>query len=429
MAKLSRRAALIALSSVFAAACAPAAPAQPTAAPKTEAKPAATTKPAAPAASPAASPAGSPITASQIASPPVPASPVASPSPGASPAAKPAGQAAPATSGAAGAWPPPRGSVVAQAPAGKAWTLGIVQFVSHPALDATREGALKALADNGFQDGQNLKVDYQNGQGDVGTVNSIAQRFKDANPDLVIAIATPPFQAMLNVSKGDGKPRMVFSSIADPYAAAAGVIKSPTDKPAHVTGMQALAPVEDAMRLAKTVVPSARRYGMIWNPTEANSEVVTRIARESAPRVGVELIEQTVSKADEVLQAAQALVTKGIDIFFISTDSTVVSAFEAVVKVANENKKPLFANDPASASRGAAAALGIDYEQVGYESGQQAAIVLSGQKTTAELPVERATLGFLAVNTAAALEQGVTFPPEVLTQVRETFKDIVPAKR
>jgi len=301
--------------------------------------------------------------------------------------------------------------------------------VSHPALDATREGALKALDDNGFKNGQNLRVDYQNGQGDVGTVNSIAQRFRDANPDLVIPIATPPFQAMLSVSQADGKPPMVFSSIADPYSAAAGIIKSPTDKPAHVTGMQALAPVEEAMRLAKTVVPAARRFGIIWNPTESNSEVVTRLAREAAPKIGVELIEQTVSRADEVLQAAQSLVTKGIDLFFISTDSTVVSAFEAVVKVANENKKPLFANDPASAGRGASAALGIDYEQVGYESGQQAAIILSGQQTTAQMPVQRATLGFLAINTAAATEQGVTFPAEVLTQVRQTINEIVPAKR
>jgi len=328
-----------------------------------------------------------------------------------------------------GAWPPARGSVIAQAPAGKTWNLAIVQFVSHPALDATREGALKALDDNGFKSGQNLKVDYQNGQGDVGTVNSIAQRFKDSNPDLVIPIATPPFQAMLNVSKNDSRPPMVFGAIADPYAAAAGVIKSATDKPAYLTGIQALAPVEEAMRLAQTIVPSARRYGIIWNPTEANSEVVTKLAREAAPKLGIELVEQTISKADEVLQAAQALVTKGIDLFFISTDSTVVSAFEAVVKVANENKKPLIANDPASAGRGAAAALGVDYEQSGYEAGQMAALVLSGQKTTAEIRVERTVSGFLAVNLAGAAEQGVTFPPEVLAQVRETFRDIVPTKR
>jgi len=268
---------------------------------------------------------------------------------------------------------------VAQAPAGKNWSVGIIQFVSHPALDAARKGTLEALADNGFKEGTNLKVDFQNGQADVGTVNSIAQRFKDANPDVVVAIATPPYQAMLNVAKSDGKPSIIFNSIVDPFAVSGGIVKSPTDKPPFVTGLQALPPVMDAMTVAQRCVPAAKKYGLIWNPTEANSVVVTGIARESAPKLGVELVEQTVSKPDEVLQAAQALVAKGIDLFFVSTDSTVVAALEAVVKVASDSKKPLFGNDPSSAARGAAAALGIDYEQVGYESGQMAAIFLSGK--------------------------------------------------
>ena len=322
---------------------------------------------------------------------------------------------------------PARGSVVGQAPSGKNFSVGIIQFVSHPALDAARMGTIKALEDNGYKDGQNLKIDYQNGQADVGTVNSIAQRFKDANPDLVVAIATPPYQAMLKVSGSDGKPPLVFNSIVDPFAVSGGVLKTPTDKPNWVTGLQALPPVEDAMKLAQRCVPAAKKFGIIWNPTEANSVVVTGVAREAAKKLNVELIEQTISKSDEALQAAQALVTKGIDLFFISTDSTVVAAFEAVVKVANDSKKPLFANDPSSAARGAAAALGIDYEQVGYESGQMAAMFLAG-KPMSEIPVQKASLGLLAINTKSADAQGVKFPDDVMKEVKQTYNEIAVPK-
>ena len=412
MQRISRRAALLAWSGLVLTACAPSTATAPTAPAKTEAKPTEAPKPAAPA-SPGASPAAA-------------ASPAASPAAGASPAASPAASPSPAAA-ATGAWPPARGSVVGQAPAGKSFNLAIIQFVSHPALDAARKGTIEALADNGFKEGTNLKVDYQNGQGDVGTVNSIAQRFKDANPDLVVAIATPPFQAMMNVAKGDGKPPIVFNSIVDPFAASGNIVKTPTDKPLFVTGLQALPPVEDAMRMAQKCVPTAKKFGIIWNPTEANSVVVTGVARDSAPKLGVELIEQTISKSDEALQAAQALITKGIDLFFISTDSTVVAAFEAVVKVANDNKKPLFANDPSSAARGASAALGIDYEQVGYESGQMAAMFLSG-KPMSEIKVEKASLGLLAINTKAASEQGVTFPADVMKDVKQTYNEIAAPK-
>lgn len=314
-----------------------------------------------------------------------------------------------------------------QAPAGKNFSVGIIQFVSHPALDAARMGTIKALEDNGYKEGTNLKLDYQNGQADVGTVNSIAQRFKDAGHDLVVAIATPPYQAMMNAIKDSGKPPLIFNSIVDPFAAAKDIVKSPTDKPPYVSGLQALPPVEDAMKIAQKSVPSAKKFGIIWNPTEANSVVVTGVARDSAKNLGIELIEQTVSKPDEVLQAAQALLTKGIDLFFVSTDSTVVAAFEAVVKVAIDNKKPLFANDPSSAQRGAAAALGIDYEQVGYESGQMAAMFLSGKPMT-EIKIEKASLGLLAINTKAAADQGVVFPADVLSQAKQTFAEITAPK-
>ena len=102
---------------------------------------------------------------------------------------------------------------------------------------------------------------------------------KDANHDLVIALATPAYQAMLNVTKTDGKPPFVFNCIVDPYAAAKDIVKSPTEKPFNVTGLQSMPPVEDAMRLAQRCVPTAKRVGIIWNPSEANSVVVTGIAR------------------------------------------------------------------------------------------------------------------------------------------------------
>src|SRR5688572_9499592 len=287
MRQLSRRSLLLAWSGILVAACAPSTAVAPTS-PPTVAKPTEAPKPAAPA---------SPPPSGQAAAP---ASPAASPGAVASPAASPAASPSPAAA-ATGAWPPARGSVVGQAPTGKSWNVGIIQFVSHPALDAARKGTIDALTDNGFKEGTNLKVDYQNGQGDVGTVNSIAQRFKDANPDLVVAIATPPFQAMMNVAKDGGKPPIVFNSIVDPFAASGNFVKTPTDKPPYVTGLQALPPVEDAMRLAQRCVPSAKKFGIIWNPTEANSVVVTGVARESAPKLGVELIEQTISKSDEAL--------------------------------------------------------------------------------------------------------------------------------
>jgi putative ABC transport system substrate-binding protein len=303
----------------------------------------------------------------------------------------------------------------------------VFQFVTHPALDAAREGAVKGLADNGFQDGQNIKFDMQNAQANLPTATTIAQRFRDQNVDLVIAVGTQPLQAALNVFKDTSTP-IVFNTVTDPYAAAKDVVKTPTDKPANVTGVQALPPVKDALQLAKKVEPSAKRFGIVWTPAEANSEVATRLAREASKDLGIDLQEATVTSADEVLSGAQSLVARNVDVFFISTDSTVVSALESVVKVANESRKPLIANDPASAPRGAVAALGIDYADQGYESGQMAARILKREASARDIAIEQSKKGLLAVNTKAAELQGVTLPADILSQAAQKFDDIAAPK-
>jgi putative ABC transport system substrate-binding protein len=128
------------------------------------------------------------------------------------------------------------------------------------------------------------------------------------------------------------------------------------------------------------------------------------------------------------LPGAQSLLAKNVDLFFVSTDSTVVSALESVVKVANESRKPLFGNDPASASRGAVAALGIDYADQGYESGQMAARILKSEKAAKDIGIEQSKKGFLAINLKAAELQGVTLPADILAQAAQKYDDIAPPK-
>ncbi len=355
-------------------------------------------------------PSASPVPLTMSPTPQAP--PLASPSP--SPAASPAVAAASPS-------PSPR-AAIGPIPAGKTFTVGIVQLVSHPALDASREGAIKALTDAGFIEGQNVRYDIQNGQGEIAAMTTIAQKFRDQNVDVIIAISTPALQAAVNVTKDSLRPPIVFNSVTDPYAAQAAT--SPTNKPANVTGIQALPPVEAGMRVMLEVVPNAKRVGIIYNPAEANSVVATGLARDAAKTLNIELLEATVSRSDEVLQAAQSLLARNIDAYFISTDSTVVTGLEAIVKVAQENRKPLFGNDPASARRGAVTALGLDYYGQGYQSGELAARILTGTPPS-QLPIEKANVDFLAINLKAAETEGVQIPAALQQRAKEIYTEIM----
>ncbi|HEY1014584.1 MAG TPA: ABC transporter substrate-binding protein [Herpetosiphonaceae bacterium] len=306
--------------------------------------------------------------------------------------------------GSGAATPAPTAGTGGQA---QSFKVGVVKQTTHPALDAAEQGIKDAFAASGLT----VEIDAQNANNDAATLTSIIDGFRDKKVNLVVAIGSQPLQAAFNGLKDSGVP-IVFNTVTDPYAAGAAKDK---DNHPGVTGIQALPPVRQAFDLISEIKPGAKKVGIVWTSSEKNSEVVTGIARDYAKSKGIEFVERTVTKADEVLAAAEALAGEKVDAIFISTDSTVVSALEAVVKVANDNGILLVCNDPASSKRGCAAALGLDYYDNGKISVTDLAVpILKGETTADKLQIKVQEKQNIAVNTAAAKLQGVELPQALL---------------
>lgn len=298
--------------------------------------------------------------------------------------------------------------------------VGFMKIVSHPALDAEQQGVKDALAAAGFIEGETVRFLEGNAEGDIATLTTIAQQFVDEGVDLIIATSTPALQAAFNVTQDFEAPPIVFNAVTSPYAA--GIAAAPDDHPSWVIGIQALGPIADALGLIPAMLPDVTTVGYIYNPAEANSVVNTEIAEPAAAELGLTFEIATISNSSEVQTAAEALVARGVQAFFISTDSTVVSGLEALIKVANDNDIPLFANDPASAERGAAVALGLDYYQDGLDTGALAVGILKGELDIAATPIVEQLAGSLAVNLPAATEQGLEIPQEYIDQAATVFE-------
>ena len=141
--------------------------------------------------------------------------------------------------------------------------------------------------------------------------------------------------------------------------------------------------------------------------------------KKTVEGMGGKLIEAHVSSSAEVMQAAQSLVGR-VDAIHITSDNACVSALEAIVKVCNQNKIPLFVGDRDSVPRGAIAAYGLDYFLVGYEAGKKAAQILKG-KNPGEIPAGQATKFTLWINLKAAKIQGVKVPKELLDKADKVW--------
>ncbi len=295
------------------------------------------------------------------------------------------------------------------------YEIGISQFVEHPSLDLAREGFIDQLAEEGFIEGENLKVDMQNAQADFSTAQTIAQRFNQNNPDLVLAIATPSAQTAANVIKNIP---VLITAVTDPVEA--GVVNSMESPGGNVTGTTDMNPVAKQLELIKDFLPDLNTLGILYNPGEVNSVVQVNIAKEKAEEMGVEIREGTVSNSSEVSLAVSSLVDS-VDAIYVPTDNIIVSAMPTVLKTAHNNQVPVFSSENNSVKQGAIATLGIDYYQLGKQTGAMAARILNGAEP-ANMAVESSEELKIYINKSSAEEIGLDIPAELLESADTIFE-------
>ncbi len=290
--------------------------------------------------------------------------------------------------------------------------IGIVQIVEHPALDAAREGFITALREAGLREGQEVLYDLQNAQGDFNNAISIAQKFKDDKVDMIVAIATPTAQAALQVNK---EIPIIINAVTDPVAA--NLAQSWESSGNNVTGMSDAAPNALQIKLITRLLPQVKNIGTIYNAGEVNSVVQVEEVKNTCKELNLNLVEVTVSSSSDVLMAAQSLMGR-VEVIYIVTDNTAVSAIESIVKVCNQEKIALIVADPSLVDKGALASYGIDYFNLGKRSGGIALQVIQGAKPS-EIPLQKMDdekdLQFV-INLKAAKVLGLSISEEILSE-------------
>jgi len=287
-------------------------------------------------------------------------------------------------------------------------TVAVTSIVEHPALNAVRDGVKEALAAAGFKDGANgFHFVFETAQGKPEIAAQIAKKFVGDDVSVIVAISTPSAQGAVAATKDIP---IIFSAVTDPLAAE--LVPSLKKPRGNVTGVSDMSPITEQFALIREISPKVKALGVIFNPGETNSVVLVKRLKEVAGGAGVAIVESPATKSGEVKQAALALVGK-VDAIYVPTDNTVVSALEAAVAVAEENRIPLYMGDTDSVARGAIASVGFNYHDVGIDTGKIVARVLKGEKP-GDIDVGFATGTNLVVNKAEAAKVGVTIPDAVL---------------
>lgn len=285
---------------------------------------------------------------------------------------------------------------------GDTYTIGINQLVQHPALDAATAGFKEAFKEAGID----AKFDEKNANGEQGTALTIAQQFATSNVDLALAVATPAAQATVQAIQD--KP-VLFTAVTDPVSAE--LVKSNEKPGGNVTGTSDIAPIEEQFKLLKQLVPDAKKVGIVYASGEVNSQVQVDEAKKVAKGAGVEIKTQTVTTANEIQQAVTAL--GDVDAIYVPTDNMVVSGIASLIQVAEQKKIPVLGAESGTVEGGAVATLGINYKELGKQTGKMAIRILKEGADPATLPVETASEFTYVINEDAAKRMGVTIPEDI----------------
>lgn len=285
--------------------------------------------------------------------------------------------------------------------------VAITAIVEHPSLDQIRDGVKDELTASGFKLNEDLNVQYRSAQGSSATAAQIARQFVAAKPDVIVAIATPSAQATVAATK---QIPVVFAGITDPVAAK--LIKNWQPSHTNVTGVSDYQEIGPQIEFMKKVVPNVKSVGYIYSPSEINSIIVLKNLQNELNLQNISLVAVPAQRTADISTAANTLKGK-VDLIYTTTDNNVVSAYESLVKFANENKIPLLASFPDAIERGAVAAYGMSYYDVGRQSGKLVVRVLNGEEPGNIKPEIGQALR-LVVNTDAAKKQGIVLSPEVI---------------
>jgi putative ABC transport system substrate-binding protein len=281
--------------------------------------------------------------------------------------------------------------------------ISILQVAEHSALNATRQGIIDELTK------ANIETNYDTAQNNPILAAQIAQKLVGTRPNVLVGIGTTSTQALVSENREPIIP-IIFSSVTDPVSAR---LLNNLNKPnGSTSGVSNFIEVSKQFELFKTIVPQLKKLGVIYNPGEPNSVTLLKDMQKQSSIFHFEIIEAPANSSTEVPQATQRLMTN-VDAIFINNDNTALSAFDAIIKITNEYKIPVFVSDTDMTSRGALAALGPNQYEIGRQTAKMVIQVLNG-RLLEDIPVAFPDKTELHINLITASKLGIKIPDSLL---------------
>ena len=287
--------------------------------------------------------------------------------------------------------------------------IGVIQYAPHPSLDNCYTGFVQGLEAAGYVDGENVKIDFQNAQGESTTADLIAKNMVASQYDMILGIATPAAMSAYSFAKDTDIP-VIFSAVSDPVAA--GIVQSIETPGTNCTGTSDVLNLEAQIKMIRAFLPDAKTIGILYTTSEPNSVSQLASFKELAAQYGFEIADVGITGASEVQSGAATLVAKGVDCINNFTDNNVVNNLSVLLHEADAAGIPVFGSEVEQVKNGCIASESIDYVALGNATGAMAAKILSGEADASTLSVLSISDSTPVYNSAVCGKLNIALPSD-----------------
>ncbi len=287
---------------------------------------------------------------------------------------------------------------------GDVYKVGICNYVDDASLNQIVENIRMQLETVGSEKGVTFEIYYDNCNGDANVLNQIIADFIAEDVDIMIGVATPVAMAMQAATE-ENKIPVIFAAVSDPVGT--GIVASPEVPGANITGTSDYLNTDALMDIIFAVDSDADCIGLLYDIGQDSSSASIASAKAYLDAKGISYVERTGTTVDEIMLAAQALVTDGVDAVFTPTDNTVMTAELSIYEIFAEAGIPHYGGADSFALNGAFLGYGVDYANLGRETASMAADICLTGSDPGQTAVITFDNGVATVNTEICTQLGL----------------------
>lgn len=309
------------------------------------------------------------------------------------------------------------GLVMAQAQGGMRRVALLI--ASSPATASQNARALAGgLAELGWLEGRNLRLEVRYGENDAARFRSQAAELLKQRPDVFVASNDPVAQVVTALTKT--VPIVVALSF-DPVGA--GLVQSLARPGGNVTGLSTLIYelMPKRLQLLKEAVPGLTRVALVHRPGDVNLDRMLKLLAEPARSLGLTIVLGEVRDAADLERAFEQIVRQKTGGILLAPDGLFFQHRERVAELAIKHRMVSSTASIENARAGTLFSYGADFVAMFRRSATLVDKILKGANP-ANIPVEQANVYELIVNLKTARALGIKLPPSFLLQATQTIE-------